>query len=140
MLLSSEGEKLDVREKTGGTHGCQVEQVVRNAVLQEFTGPRSFRVDGHEFHECTGHWACPRCLGIAAPAPVQPPTSRFVSEPQYHQCRKTLRIQQWNAGGLSTKQHELRLLLKDDSFGISLIKEAKLLSKDTTASSRDFVR
>ncbi len=46
---------------------------------------------------------------------------------------------EFSNGMQAAKQHELRLTLKDDSCGISLIQEAKLLSKDTTASSRDFV-
>ncbi len=60
----------------------------------------------------------------------------WVSEPKHHQCRQTLRILQWNADGLATKQHELRLRLKDDR--IDIIQETKLLPKDTTPSFSGF--
>ncbi len=43
-----------------------------------------------------------------------------------------MRILQWNADSLATKQHELRLRLNDDSIDIYLIQETKLLPKDTT--------
>ncbi len=80
----------------------------------------------------TGHWTCPRCLATAAPA--QPLTRRYISEPKHHQCRQLLGILQWNADGLVTKQHELKLRLNDDSIDICLIQEAKLLPRDTTPS------
>ncbi len=43
-------------------------------------------------------------------------------------------ILQWNAAGLTTKQHELRLRFNNDSIDICLIEEIKLLPKDTTPS------
>ncbi len=82
----------------------------------------------------TGHWSCPRCLATAAPAPAHPLPSRFIAEPKHYQCRQILRILQWNADGLATKQHELRLRLNDDSIDICLIQKTKLLPKDTTPS------
>ncbi len=75
-----------------------------------------------------------QCLVTAAPAPAQPLISRFASEPKHYLCRQTLRILQWNANGLATKQHELRLRLKGQSIEICLIQETKLLPKNTTPS------
>ncbi len=49
-----------------------------------------------------------------------------------NQNRQALRLLQWNADGLVTKQHELRLRRNDDSIDICLIQETKLLPKDTT--------
>ncbi len=43
-----------------------------------------------------------------------------------------LRLLQWNADGLATKQHELSHRLNDDSIDICLIQETKLLPEDTT--------
>ncbi len=66
--------------------------------------------------------AASRCSGPTAPT-AQPLTRRFVLEPKHHQCRQILRVLQWNADGLATKQHELRFRLNDDKIDIYHIQE-----------------
>ncbi len=73
------------------------------------------RCDAANTITSTGHWSCPRCLATAGPAPAHPLPSRFVAEPKHHQSRQALRLLQWNADGLATKQHELILRISDDS-------------------------
>ena len=77
-------------------------------------------------------WECDGCRGLLAGKPSQPETTTPVFQTQASKFVGKLRILQWNADSISTKQDELRVFLKDKEIDLFLIQETKMISKDKT--------